>query len=215
MRDELESWVKPVKRTGRTGPVIRPSEMNEDGDFEATVTTIWFDPGVKTGWAVFNVWREAMELDSYPILGNVASWSAGWFTGTEYQIVNQMMDLVNAWSESSHVGYEDFILLRLTGGRELLSPVRISARFQDRMDLKNAVHEVRGEKPQLLETPQSPSLMNSTVGEDRLRRWGFYASLPGEDNSHARDAVGHCITWLKRTKDAWRKERESGDQAED
>lgn len=198
MAEELESWIAPVRRGVRTGAPILPRDMGEHEDFERTVTIIRFDQGQKTGWAVFNIWREAMERADYPILGNVATWSAGWFSGSEKENVDQMVSLVEAWSDSSHVGYEDFILLRLTGGRELLSPVRIAARFQDRMDVQGRV----------LDPPQSPSLVMSTVTDDRLRQWGFWASLPGTDNSHARDAVRHCITRAKSLKEAWRKEAE-------
>lgn len=199
MTDELESWVAPVRRGARSGPAIRPEEMHEPVKRSAVVTSIWFDPGVKTGWSVFTVWREAMERADYPILGNVLSWSAGWFTGTEFEITNQMVDLVEAWDEGAHVGYEDFTIRKL-GGRELLSSPRIAARFQDRMD-------VAGRR---VETPQMPSLAMTTVTDDRLRRWGFWASLPGTDNSHARDAVAHNITWLKRAKEAWDAEKENG-----
>jgi hypothetical protein len=43
-----------------------------------------------------------------------------------------------------------------------------------------------------------PSLAMSTVPDDRQKRWGFW--VPGKE--HARDAVKHNITFLKRRKEA-------------
>lgn len=169
--------------------MVTPEDMGEPED-DPFFTTIWFDPGQVTGWAVLGVWPEALTDPEVKILPNVAAWSAGQFTGSERDMVSSMVELVSAWSERSHVGYEDFILRKFSMGRELLAPVRVSARFEDRM-------ESAGRAAQLV-PPQAPSLALGSVTDARLKAWGFWNPLPGKP--HARDAVRHAVTYLRRYK---------------
>lgn len=187
--DEL-SWVAPVRISTRRAAPVTPEDMGEPTD-DPFYTSIWFDQGGTTGWSVFGIWPEAMYRKDLKILAHVAAWSAGEFTGNEAQMTDQMMALVEAWGDDAKVGYEDFILQKFLMSRDLLSPVRMSARFEDRMYMAARDHQIQ--KPQLA------SLAMRTVTDERLKAWGFW--LPGQD--HARDAVRHNITWLRRIKESY------------
>ena len=188
--DELDNWVEPVRPSIRRAAPVNPETMGLDYKDPCT-TIIWFDQGGETGWAVFNIWPEALTDPGIKILSNIASWSAGEFSGSEASQTDAMMDLVEAWSESALVGYEDFILRTFSMGRELLSPVRLAARFEDRM--------YREKRLSQLQPPQSASLAMSKVTDERLKRWGFWNPLKGKE--HARDAVRHAITFASRLKE--------------
>lgn len=191
MVDEYDAYVEPVKvQKGRPAPV-------SPDDFDLTrasiYTVLWFDPGSTTGWCIVSIWRMAVELSNYRILSNIAAWSLGEFVGPEGSIVDQMMGLVDAWDgDLDAVGLEDFILRQFSMGRELLAPVRISSRFQDRL--------YTSERSGLLVPAQQPSLAMSTVTDDRLKTWGLYAPTAGKP--HARDALRHALTFLRRLKAA-------------
>lgn len=189
--DELDNWVMPVRLAPkRRGAPVTPEMMGQDYKDQAT-TIIWFDQGGTTGWAVFNIWPEALNDPGYKILSNISAWSAGEFVGSEADQTDSMMDLIAAWSEESYVGYEDFILRTFSMGRELLSPVRLAARLEDRMYCEKRTGQ--------LQAPQAPSMAMSKVTDDRLQRWGFWNPLKGQP--HARDAVRHAITFASRLKD--------------
>lgn len=185
--DELDSWVDPVRLAPRRrGAPVTPELMGIDWR-DPCFNVIWFDPGfIATGWAVFSVWPEALVDPGPKILNNIAAWSAGEFNGSEGSMVDQMMDLVYAWDEAAAVGYEDFILRKFSMGRELLAPVRVAARFEDRMYKEKRLSQ--------LQAPQSSQMAKSKVTDDRLKRWGFWNRLPAQKD--ARDAVRHCITYL-------------------
>lgn len=184
-----EEFVAPIAvRNWQSAPV-------SPGDFgvidREITTTIWFDSGSTTGWAVVSVWDVAMRDIRYRLLANVAGWSAGEFTGSEERITDAMMELVDAWEGSvNSVGFEDFILRKFSMGRELLAPVRINARFEDRMYTNG--------KSGLLVPPQQPSLAMSMVTDERLKLWGFYNPTIGKP--HARDALRHALAYLRRMK---------------
>lgn len=186
MPSELEEWVTPVKAF-RVAPVT-PASMGENPR-DPFYTSIWFDQGGTTGWSVFCVWAEAMRDPNLRVMAHIGSWSAGQFTGSETSQVDQMMGLVEAWSDAAIVGLEDFVLMKL-GGRELLSPVRIAAAFEDRM-------YCAGRRGQLA-SPQTASLAKGRVTDDRLKLWGLWPRVIGQD--HARDAIRHNLTWLSRIK---------------
>lgn len=190
MSDEIESWVEPVKvRMGGPAPVS-PEDFGVANNKNVT-TVIWFDTGSITGWCTMSVWSVALYDIRYRVLANLAGWSAGEFKGTEAKITDQMVELVEAWDgDLTAVGMEDFILRTFSMGRELLAPVRISARFEDRLYSQG--------KSDLLVPAQAPSLAMSTVTDERLKLWNLYAPTVGKP--HARDALRHAITYLRRTK---------------
>ena len=189
MMDEFEAYVEPVKvRQGQPAPVY-------PGDFgvidKKVDTTIWFDPGVIVGWCVISVWSVALTDKRYRILSNLAGWSAGEYKGSEDDVVDHMFELIEAWDGNvGSVGLEDFILRQFSMGRELLAPVRVSSRFEDRM-------YVAGRKG-LFVPKQQPALAMSMVTDDRLKTWNLYTPTVGQP--HARDALRHALTYLRRMK---------------
>lgn len=192
MDPELD-FVAPVRAAGRKTPAISPDQVGKLED--ERVFSITFDPGGTTGWSVFAVWRSAMHDPAEKILDNLAFWSAGQFTGPESFQVDSMMALVEAWDDDAVITNEDFILQQFSMARDLLAPVRINAKFEDRLYVSGNFHRL---------SYQMPSLALRSVSDERLKVWGFWNPLKGQE--HARDAVKHNITRLRRLKDQWMKE---------
>lgn len=147
-----------------------------------------FDPGGTTGWAVFAVHADAISDTDCRIIDNIEFWSAGQFFGPEKSQAREMHELVDQWPDA-HIVIEDFVLRKFSSARELLSPVRLTDRFEGRLD---AVGDTRP----IIKQPGS--LAMSTITDERLKKMGLYNPLVGKE--HARDAVRHNLTWLKRAK---------------
>lgn len=199
MESELD-FVAPVRIATRRKAPIAPDDIEWESGEPEPFYVLAFDPGGTTGWAVFGIWPEAMSDPAQPILGNVAFWSAGQFTGPEDDQVDQMISLVEAWPEESDIAVEDFILRQFTMARDLLAPVRVTAAFKYAL------------RPRTF-TRQQPSLAMRSVTDDRLKAWGFWAPLKGQE--HARDAVKHAITRLRLLKEQFVKEaarKETGEE---
>lgn len=139
------------------------------------------------------VYKEAIEDSEYSILDNVSFWTAGEFIGDERGQADEMIALVEAWPEA-HIVIEDFVLRKFTSARELLSPVRITARFDQ------ALHISGDARPMII---QPGVLAMKTVTDARLKRMGLWPPLQGSE--HKRDAVRHNITWMKRAKQLFKR----------
>jgi hypothetical protein len=198
MDPELD-FVEPVE-VSRKVALVTPEVVGELDP--GRVSSIAFDPGGTTGWSVFVVWSEAMHEKEERIFDNLAFWSAGEFTGPEGQQIDAMMELIEAWDDDAHLTSEDFILQQFSMARELLAPVRINARLEDRM------YVAYGGRRTLMY--QMPSLALRSVTDERMKAWGFWNPLRGQQ--HARDAVKHNITRLRRLKEQWLKE-DSGQES--
>lgn len=170
-------------------------------------TVVWFDPGGVTGWAVFSVHPDSLLDPSFRILENVTHWACGQLTGGEFAQVDQMVDLARTWPGAA-IGCEDFVLRKFAGGRELLAPVRLNAAFSYAM--KRGLTSERdgrtGERKPAIDRGgyvtihyQQASLAMTTMTDDRLKALGYYERTIGLQ--HARDAVRHNITFLKRLKE--------------
>lgn len=158
-----------------------PDEATSWHDPEA-YQVISLDPGGTTGWAIFSVHPDAMKGDpTIPIFGNIEWWTAGQFSGRQDDQVDAIVALVRSWPGARLVT-EDFKLRRLDAE---LSPVEINAMV------------LRETRPRYW-VKQMSSLAMKTVTDDRQKLWGFW--VPGQE--HARDAVKHNITFLKRRKEA-------------
>lgn len=189
--NEFDSWVEPVKvQVGRPAPVS-PDDFGLER--AGVFTSLWYDPGMTTGWSIVSVWRAALESENYRVLNNIAAWSLGEFLGSEDQVVDQMAELADAWDGNlDAIGLEDFILQKFSMGRELLAPVRVTSRFEDRMYTSG--------RSSLLVPKQSASLAFSTIDDDKLKRWNLYGPTAGKKD--ARSALKHNLTYLKRLKDS-------------
>lgn len=139
------------------------------------------DPGGTTGWAIFQVHPDAVGGDpEIPVMDNVEFWTAGEFTGKQADQVDEILALVHDWPAARLVT-EKFQIRQISA---LLDPAEINA------TLRWAV------RPRYF-VEQQPALAMSTVTDDRQKDWGYW--IPGKP--HARDAVKHAITFLKRRKE--------------
>lgn len=178
----MSTFVKP-----NGSGFITPDDI-DDLDVDDLYTVVAFDPGGTTGWATFSVYLEAIEDSDYRIMDNISFWTAGEFIGGEREQTDEMFSLVQAWPDA-HIVVEDFLLRKFSTARELLSPVRMTARFDDRMYSK-------GDRRPIIIQPGK--LAMDTVTDARMAKMGLYNPLIGQE--HARDGVKHAVTWLKRAK---------------
>lgn len=180
----------------KVGPRWLDEVLYDGADADATV--VWFDPGGVTGWSVFSVHPDALTNPEFRILDNISHWACGQFVGPEADQVDQMVDLARTWPGAA-IGCEDFILRKVLRGRELLAPVRMNAAFSYAMK-RGLVADPKLGRQRLVEIEyQQASLAMTTMTDDRLKRLGFYERTVGKE--HARDAVRHGITFLKRLKE--------------
>lgn len=143
---------------------------------------IALDPGGTTGWSLFQVHPLAMEGDpNIPVMNNIEWWTAGEFTGLQDKQIDQIIELVESWPAARLVT-EDFHVRQLN---VLLDPAEINAVLR------------WATRPRYW-VKQDGNLAFKTVTDDRQKDWGFW--LPGKE--HARDAIKHNITFLKRRKEA-------------
>lgn len=152
-----------------------------------------FDPGGTTGWSLLVLpkrWGTSISL-SMPqdvILRSKVRWHHGQIDCSinEDSGVHHLIKLIDEWPSAAIV-VEDFILRphRNEMSRELLSPVRITAKIEH--------HLWKNRRKMWLQTPAQAK----TVGSDeRLKAWGVYTREGGLQ--HARDADRHVMLFLRR-----------------
>lgn len=150
-------------------------------------TVISFDPGGRTGWSVFRVVSSALTDKHIKILSNIHSHHFGEFVGEEHDQVVAALDLCTRSSSDCnlYVVTEDFTLMQMTGGRELLSPVRINAAldFALKYTAGIALH-------------YQPRSTRAGVTKARLQRWRI-GPVTGKD---AFSAVQHGVVFMRRLK---------------
>lgn len=168
-------------------------------------TVIAIDPGETTGWAMWNVFPEALCDPKEKILDCVQLWTHGQvecverFDSSEFEDkgvafvseseaigVAEIVGLLRSW-EGSAVVIESFILRQQRKDSSLLSPVRITAAISQWLWQQRRSYFI-----------QQPSLAKTTATDDRLKQWGIYQR--SGSLIHARDADRHAITFLRRCK---------------
>lgn len=159
---------------------------------------IAFDPGWNaTGWAHFVIHFKAFSRPDHRALRYVQSWDCGEFTGSEHDQVKQAVALVHEarWGSMPYVSKvdivtEDFDLVQLVGGKELLAPVRFNAAL-DYICLSQYSTELIYQKRQA----------RTQVTPERLRAFGFegrwVTTGRGKDEFAA---MQHAVTWLRHLK---------------
>ena len=152
---------------------------------------ISIDPGGTTGWSLMCVHQEALSDPEVPILANIEHWDHGQISTEatkegERKCVNALMEIIGRWP-GSLVVIEDFILRKLLKGRELLSPVRITAALEYALQEKGHHNFVTQDQGVLV-----------TANDDRMKSWGLYKRAGGQ--VHARDADRHNIMMLRKLK---------------
>lgn len=143
------------------------------------------DPGGTTGWSVMKVHPEALCRPRVSILRNIEHWSHGEVTGPEDRQTMEIMGIIEQWPGCC-ILIEDFILRKLLKSRELLSPVRLTAKLEYACFLSGITDRV---------FKQAGNHAMDTATNERLKRWGLYERAGGLE--HARDADRHAITWLR------------------
>jgi hypothetical protein len=152
-----------------------------------------FDPGIRSGWAWFDFDRiEMCTLGTARGLKG-AETNLGQFDSSkgERYAVGQMVELTRRcweWADIDEecdtfiVTIENFTLspTLVSTSPELLSPVRMTARYLDRLETSGIA----------IWTRSSASEAKNTVTDQRLKLWNQYSSSSGE---HARDAQRHGI----------------------
>ena len=152
-----------------------------------------FDPGGTTGWSVIDVHTDALLSPDYPILANINFWQAGQYEGSLNDQAQEMVDLCRAW-EDADIVCEGFIMRQFLPEPSVLDPVRLAAILSYVMSPRRVYQ-------------QQPSLAMTTVTDDRLKDWKLYGDERLTGKPHARDAMRHAITWLRRRKAALAKSR--------
>lgn len=150
-------------------------------------TIVSIDPGGTTGYSVMSVHPLSLVDGDVSILENVGHWSHGQIVGDENSQAAEVLGLIDAWPGCC-VLIEDFILRVSSGDRDVLSPVRITAKIEFGLFLAGDVPHFR----------QMPSEAKSVATDDRLKSWGFYQREGGLE--HARDADRHSLSWLRKCK---------------
>ena len=166
------------------------------------VVVVAFDPGETTGWSRMWVGTEylADKSDVHQPHEMLHGHDHGQINGPVVEQAAAMMALVNEASPNPNrvcVVVEDFILRRHTKGRELLSPVRITAM------LEVLLRQHSMPKFQL----QQPAEAKNVVTDERLKMWGLYESKGAL--RHARDADRHALLWLRKCKENYGRAQKS------
>lgn len=146
------------------------------------------DPGGTTGWATFWIPTANMISRDIKILEE-AEYNCGQVSGREERQALELAKIVIEMGPGPLI-IEDFILRQFRQDRALLSPVRVTAMFEYGLYLRDVTGDVNPIRK------QQASLAKSTATDDRLKDWGFWE--PGAP--HARDALRHALTFLRRAK---------------
>jgi hypothetical protein len=159
------------------------------GDLITEPVVISVDPGGTTGWSIMCVHPEALSVKDVPILSNIRHWAHGQISTEnslqgERKCVHTLLQIIEVWP-GALVVIEDFILMKKSMGRELLSPVRITAA------LEYALQEIGWKNF----TRQGREALTE-ANDDRMKRWGLYKRAGGQE--HARDADRHSIVKLRK-----------------
>jgi hypothetical protein len=191
---------------GRQGP-----------DPAAGLSLFAFDPGGTTGWAEFSCpFVNVFKRDTDLLLGMEVEY--GQLTGLEGVQAMDVQDLLRKFV--GPVIIEDFILRIQSADRDVLSPVRMTARIEQIVELTNwgrgtgdyyrllaARQPEKGWEGTPLVHPanawreirvrkQAAELAMSTATDARMKDWELWAT----GKPHARDAMRHGITFLRRAK---------------
>lgn len=163
------------------------------------------DPGGTTGWAMFWIPTANMLARDIDVLEDV-EFDCGQWDGPEDKQTDEF--LLELSGLDCPIIFEDFLLRQFRRDRDLLSPVRVMAKMEYCLyRLRNDLCDGRAYPVR----KQQASLAKSTATDDRLKEWGLWE--PGKP--HARDAIRHGVTFLRRAKAdqrlrdwAWRALRE-------
>lgn len=153
-----------------------------------------FDPGGTTGWCAtsFRLGHLALirkdGLSAF-LASEALALTSGQLTGSENVQALDAATLIDAGIERGEVDYviiliEDFILRQQRKDRDLLSPVRVTAKLE-------LLNKLYWNFPVL---KQQPSLAKTAMPNSRLKMYKLYRPA----KPHANDAIRHNITLIRR-----------------
>lgn len=181
------------------------------------LTVVAIDPGGTTGWSVMKLDYTGLTTPTTPVEDAIHTWRHGQVhcgaeSGSAADTVSAaiytgetagVLVLENIVAENTllagvtAVVFEDFILQKQNRGRDILSPVRITAALDQLLWEKQATTRFR----------QMPADAKVALTDDRLSNLGFYDEHGGQ---HARDADRHALLFLRKcrqkpslTRSAW------------
>jgi hypothetical protein len=160
-------------------------------------TVVSLDPGGTTGWCVFSVYPDCLVENDISILASITHWRSGQIVGPETQQEDSILELLAMWPGAA-VCTEQFIPRQANMGDEMYSPMRLNVLVKWAMRRGFDGVDEFGNPPRQTFT-QQPSLAMGTATDARLKDWGLYERSGGQE--HARDAVRHGITFLRRAKE--------------
>lgn len=149
-------------------------------------------------------WKEEVaEAGRFKLLDNIAWWHAEQYSGGEDCQVDLLVQAVSGWNgPATPIVMESFKLRTYRMDDELLSPVRVAAKAEYAIR-RLAISGREAEHVQRRLVWQQPSLAMGVCSDERLQVWWdgkFYNGTRGAP--HARDAVRHALTFLRREKEA-------------
>jgi hypothetical protein len=145
------------------------------------------DPGTKTGVA----WGSAGQVGTVASRIAAGSVESRTIEGGFIQQTAQLTGLFDVYmrkAEKVHVVVEDFILRKMTSGRELLDPVRVASGFLAVLYDSFA--------PGFDVTWQQPSAAMTYATNNRLREWGLWIRGSDPALEHQRDARRHFCLYV-------------------
>lgn len=149
------------------------------------------DPGGRTGWAECSVDFRAFSRPEHKVLANLNWYESGYLTGTEFEQLTVLERLVTdlhwdsmPFTPKSQVVSEDFDLVQLKGGKELLSPVRINSVVAWFCMTKGVAFDLQARQ------------LRTSVTKERLKLFGFEGRYQKDEFA----AMQHMVTYLRRLK---------------
>lgn len=188
MLTRQELVLRRAERAGVRWTVYGHRPRALDGGGAACVA--WLDPGEASGWCALD-YDPGVLARTGSAVGSILGFETGTVLGDENSQVSFLLDMELDLAFRSGipvtVGIEDFILRRSERSRNLLSPVRVASAFQYTLWDRGRVV-----------VWQQPNEM-AVVTAERLRLWKLWSRGFGtRDGAHARDALAHCLVWLKK-----------------
>ena len=190
----------------------RKVKVIDPEDIPSEVQVLALDPGGTTGWTILTCDPIALLPEGPSVLKSVQRWYIGQVDcgSTKGNLGNSPYTGISTAGESAGAAVlgrlarnwpgaaivvESFILRQFSKDQDLLSPQRITAKFEQYLWLDGRSYFT-----------QSPSEAKTSATDERLKTWGFYTSEGGL--RHARDATRHGLTFLRRASQPGRKAAE-------
>lgn len=147
--------------------------------------------------------QEVTDAARFRILDNIEAFDAREFYGDEDDQVDGIVDMIQAWGTgASPLVAEQFILRTFRMDEALLSPVRVTAKL-GRAVRRLGIEGKAGREVRRRLILQQPSIALGMITDERLKamqRGRLFNPTIGKP--HARDAVRHALSFLRREKAA-------------